>query len=62
MQSTVSVHNPSFYARRFQDFMTTQVFKKDKSKLVGQKCPVDVAVGVSKFLYSTHVPIRVNMS
>lgn len=26
----MSVHNPSFYARRFQDFMTTEVFKKDK--------------------------------
>ena len=28
----MSVHNPSFYARRFQDFITKQVFKKDKSK------------------------------
>ncbi len=31
-QNTVSVHNPSYYARRFQDFITTQVFKKEKSK------------------------------
>ena len=35
IQATVSVHNPSFYSRRFQDFMTTQVFKKDKSKSCG---------------------------
>ena len=32
VQSTVSVHNPTFYARRFQDFMTQQLFRREKGK------------------------------
>lgn len=32
LQDTVSVHRPSFYAQRFQDFMAKTVFKKIPSR------------------------------
>lgn len=31
-QDSVSVHRPSFYAQRFQDFMAKRVFKKIPSR------------------------------
>lgn len=31
-QDTVSVHRPSFYAQRFQEFMAKKVFKKIPSR------------------------------
>ena len=33
-QTTVSVHNPSYYSRRFMDFIGNQVFKREKGKTV----------------------------
>lgn len=32
LQDSVSVHRPSFYAQRFQDFMAKTVFKKIQSR------------------------------
>jgi hypothetical protein len=44
-QDTVSVHRPSFYAQRFQDFMAKTVFRKIPSRKFTLPTPNKYSMG-----------------
>lgn len=44
-KDTVSVHRPSFYAQRFQDFMAKTVFRKIPSRKFTLSTPMKQSMG-----------------
>jgi 1-phosphatidylinositol-4-phosphate 5-kinase len=46
--NTVSVHNPSYYARRFYDFLEKRVFQKEKVPRGRNRKPTKPAIGMRR--------------